>query len=296
MEYQKPPLTFEQQANLLISRGLLADRDILISRLQAVNYYRLSGYLYPFRESDEVFKKGTTLDIVWHHYSFDQELRMLVMDAIERVEVAMRTQLVYRFVHTCGPFAYSDLTNLPGLDEKTHERWLDDLHAETRRSTEPFIKHFQDRYGDCHSMLPLWMLVEVMSFGKTLTLFRGVHRGLRQQIASHYHVPDEVLQSWLTSLNAVRNICAHHGRLWNRVLGYKPKLPSERKYPEWHPHSEISRGRVFIILTIVRFLLRQIAPTSGWEARLRLLLKNNPDISTVAMGFPGGWEESPLWK
>ncbi len=296
MKYEKSPLTFEQQADLLISRGLSAQREVLISRLKAVNYYRLSGYLYIFRETDTVIKPGTTLDMVWHHYTFDRQLRILVMDAIERVEVAMRTQLAYHFAHTYDAFAYSQHANMPGLDERAHRRWLNELSDETRRSTEPFIKHFQEHYGDSHSMLPIWMLVEVMSFGKTLTFFRGVHRDLQRQIASLYHVPDEVLSSWLTSLNAVRNICAHHGRLWNRVLGYKPKLPSKRKYPEWHPQLEISRARVYIILTMLRFLLRHIAPTSRWEERLQILLDNNADISTTAMGFPSGWKESVLWK
>jgi abortive infection bacteriophage resistance protein len=296
MKYEKPPLTFEQQADLLISRGLIADRDVLISRLRAVNYYRLSGYLYTFRESDTVFKAGTTLDKVWHHYIFDRQLRMIVMDGIERVEVAVRTQLAYLFAHSCGPFAYSNPANLPGLWPEAHARWLDDLKQETDRSTETFIKHFQEQYGDSHSMLPLWMLVEVMSFGKTLTFYKGVHRDMRRDVAAQYGVPDTVLYSWLTSLNAIRNICAHHGRLWNRVLGYKPKLPNQRKYPEWYEPVVIPQERVFVILTILRYLLKLVAPTTRWEERLRSLLANNSDISRSAMGFPDNWNESSLWK
>lgn len=296
MKYDKPPLTFEQQADLLIFRGLSADRDVLISRLRAVNYYRLSGYLYPFRESDTLIKAGTTLDIVWHHYTFDRQLRMVVMDGVERVEVAVRTQLAYSFAHHCGPFAYSDPKNLPGLDAIAHKRWLDELEKETDRSTEPFIKHFQRQYGDVHSTLPLWMLVEVMSFGKTLTFFKGVHRDLQKEVAVVYGLPSEVLHSWLRSLNAVRNICAHHGRLWNRVLGYKPKLPNPKKYPQWHEPVAIPQDKVFAILTILRYLLRLVAPTTGWEERVRKLLKDNPDISISAMGFPEKWNDSPLWK
>jgi len=296
MRYEKPPLTFEQQADLLISRGLVADRDILISRLQAVNYYRLSGYLYPFRESDTVIKPGTTLDVVWHHYIFDRQLRIVVMDALERVEVAVRTQLAYLFAHQCGPFAYTDPGNLPGLGKKAYKRWLDELKEETERSTETFIKHFQERYGDSHSTLPLWMLVEIMSFGKTLTFFKGVHRDLRTQLAARYEIPEKVLYSWLTSLNGVRNICAHHGRLWNRVLGYRPKLPYERKYPQWYQPVAIPQDKVFVILTILRYMLRFVAPTTRWEDRLRSLLSSNKDISTTAMGFPERWMESPLWK
>ncbi len=44
MQYSKPPLTFPEQADLLLSRGLTGDKDVIISRLRAVSYYRLSGY------------------------------------------------------------------------------------------------------------------------------------------------------------------------------------------------------------------------------------------------------------
>jgi len=296
MRYEKPALTFEQQADLLLGRGLVADRTQLIARLQTVNYYRLSGYLFPFRLADNRIRAGTTLDTVWQHYTFDRQLRIITMDAVERVEVAVRTQLAYQFSHTYGPFAYAASANMPGLRPEEHQRWLDELKVETERSKEPFIKHFREKYGDEHDALPLWMLVEVMSFGKTLTFYNGVEREVRRGVALLYQIPDEVLQSWLRALNAVRNICAHHGRLWNRELGYKPKLPHRRKYPEWHEPVQIPQGRVFAILTILRYLLHFVAPTSKWETRLRKLLDDNPNVSRQVMGFPERWSESVLWK
>jgi len=221
---------------------------------------------------------------------------MLVMDAIERVEVAIRTQLAYHFAHTYGPFGHTDPANLPRLRTEEHKRWIEELKQETDRSKETFIEHFRNRYGESHDSLPLWMLVEVMSFGKTLTFFRGVHHDMRRKVVQHYQLPDEVLESWLRMLNAVRNICAHHGRLWNRELGYKPKLPNERKYPDWHRPVVIPQDRVFVVLTALRYLLRYAAPTSHWEDRLRLLLQNNKEIPLRPMGFPENWNESPLWK
>jgi len=90
MDYLKEPLSFEEQADQLLKRGLIADRDVLIKRLSSVNYYRLSGYLYPFRqfESDH-YLEGTRLDVVWGRYCFDRRLRVLFLDAIEWVEVAI---------------------------------------------------------------------------------------------------------------------------------------------------------------------------------------------------------------
>jgi len=117
VRYDKPPLIFQKQADQFLDRGLRADRDVLIARLKAVSYYRLSGYWFPFRKSnpDQSFKSGTSLDTIWKRYTFDRHLRLLVMDAIERVEVSVRTSLVYHFAHTHGPFGYTDPAAVHGI-------------------------------------------------------------------------------------------------------------------------------------------------------------------------------------
>ena len=277
MKYTKPPLTFEKQAALLISRGLQADKAILISRLQAVNYYRLSAYLYPFRQvSGDNFKEDTTLDIVWRHYTFDRQLRILVMDSIERIEVAVRTQLAYYFSHRHGPFSYLNITFFPKLKSEDHKRWLDEMKIEIERSKETFIMHFQKKYGDCHAVPPLWMLCEIMSFGKMLTLFNGVDDEIRRIIAREYGVEDIILKSWLGAINVIRNICAHHGRLWNRELGFKPMIPQKKKYPQWHNPVTVLNNRIFGILTVLKYLLNKVAPTSHWDQRLNNLIDDYP--------------------
>lgn len=134
MEYTKPPLSFEEQADLLIYRGLTAGRQVLIQRLQSVNYYRLSGYLFPFRTENDTYQNGTTLERVWQIYTFDRQIRIMAMDAIERIEVAIRTQLAYFFARKYGPFAYASNKNLVGIDGEDYEKWLHDLRGEVKRS------------------------------------------------------------------------------------------------------------------------------------------------------------------
>ncbi len=130
MEYTKPSLTYEEQADVLISRGLLADRDVLIATLQNVNYYRLSGYLYPFRSADDSFLDGTTLDIVWRRYRLDRRLRFLLLDAIERLEVALRSRIAYHFVHKHNAFAYLDKIYLPNLNQTQYDEFKQKLATE----------------------------------------------------------------------------------------------------------------------------------------------------------------------
>lgn len=358
MRYSKPPLSFEKQADLLLSRGLLADKPVLIKTLQNVNYYRLSGYLYPYRQADDLFKDGTTFQQVWRHYTFDRRLRFIVMDAIERVEVSVRTQLIYALVHSAGAFGYGEAQVLPKINAGAHGRLLQDLTNEVSRSKEKFVEHFKNKYGDSHEFLPLWVSGEIMSFGSVLTMYRGTSDKVKKTIAAYYNVSDQVLTSWLGTLNVVRNICAHHGRLWNRELGYKPFIPRKQKYPMWHipvpvcmpakikrdtiilklprlencmhtffddigggyvtckenvislikkfdfPDEERNKmfslceqtHRVFVILTILKYLLGYIAPQTKWAERLLALLQEYPEISRWSMGFPDNWREVSFWS
>jgi abortive infection bacteriophage resistance protein len=301
--YTKEPLSYEKQADQLLDRGLIANRQILIDRLKSVNYYRLSGYLHPFRLRDyktalllDHYREGTALEVVWNRYRFDRQLRLLVLDAIERFEVSLKTNLSYEFSHSYGPFGYLNPAHLPKMKSTDFGGFLKKLADETSRSEETFVKHFDEKYGKDHPFLPIWMAVEIMSFGSTLTLFRGLNKDLQNRIVKPYGLVLDVLLSWFQTLNAVRNICAHHGRLWNRVMGVKPILPTNRtKYPQWFSPSPIPQDKIFGILTILKYLIDKIAPQSQWPQRLKTLLAENPEIPLNFMGFPDNWEEHGVW-
>lgn len=301
MEYSKRALEFDEQADRLIARGLEADRGELVGRLQAVSYYRLAGYLHPFRQRTDAgevldeFVEGTRLGMVWDRYCFDRRLRVLTLDAIERVEVSVRTKLVYAFSKAHGAFGYCDDRCLPKLKIKEYLEWRLVLQEETDRSKETFKKHFFAKYGDHHQNLPLWMLAELMSMGSLLTFFKGVEPDLKRRVADDFGLPDEVALSWLRSLNAARNICAHHSRFWNRVMGYPPMLPNARKYPLWHTEWKLPNDRVGIILIICRYLLGLISPTSRWHERVEALFAEYPAVPIDAMGLQENWKTHPIW-
>jgi abortive infection bacteriophage resistance protein len=128
---------------------------------------------------------------------------------------------------------------------------------------------------------------------RVVTLFRGSHPDVRKAVAARFGVHDVVLSSWLLALNTVRNICAHHGRLWNRELGTKPKIPA--KDQTWHTPVAVGNDRIFGILTICRHCLRHIAPQSRWPDRWRELLAAYPYVPRGSMGIPKNWLECPIW-
>lgn len=296
MRFPKPALTFTDQAEQLLRRGLVApDKQAVIEKLQAVSYYRLSAYWYPFRQSDDTLKPGTTLESIWRRYTFDRQLRLLVLDAIERVEIAVRTQTVNRHALFHGPFGYLDRAKLPGLNVDDHRNLLQRVREEAGRSREEFVRHFFAKYTS-ETDLPLWMACELMTFGNLFTLFRGIETPMKQAVAAEYGVADTVLQSWLATLNQVRNVCAHHARLWNRVFGIKPTIPRRNKHPNWHAPVPITDDRLFGVLTMLHYMLRRVAPHSLWRSRWETLLARYPDIPISAMGFPPNWKDSPLWQ
>lgn len=299
MEYAKPWLSFEQQADRLGERGLLFDRSELIGHLTNVGYYRLSGYLYIFRANpdpgDEAFLPGTTFAKVWDLYTFDRQLRLLTLDAIERIEIYIRTQLAHLLAEHSGPFGYQDRATLPNMDHRTYGHFMTRCFGAYDRSKTPFINHFKQKYGDSHGLPPYWTLVNIMDFGMMLTLFRGSPDVTKNSIARKLDVPADVLESWLLTLNTIRNVCAHHDRLWNRRLGNRLKIPRGRKYPEWHRPYEVSNSTTFGLLTVLSFLLESVAPETSWHGKLVRLLRSRKEEDLKRMGFDQGWDMCPLW-
>ncbi len=333
MKYKKEALTLEQQADRLIGRGLVGDREELITRLRMVNYYRLSGYLYPFRQSDQNYLPGTTLDEVWRRYSFDRSLRILLLDVIERIEVAVRTSLVYHFVEKHGPFGHLDEKNLPkfkkrswkrrlirntkslvklkGLELTAYQTWLTSLRNEKDRASESFVRHFRRTYGDSHDHLPLWMACELMTCGGTLQFANSVEPDVLKKAAADFGFPDQQLLSWSKAIFALRNSCAHHSLVWSRTFGVKPSVPGKNKNPLWHQDPTLALDRVGLMLTVCYFWLQRISPiketrtpdqeeatdaATEWKSNLISLFDEYPEIPLADMGLSETWREHPLWK
>ena len=302
MKFTKPFLTYEQQAEHLILHGLTGDRTKIVERLQSVSYYRLSGCWYPDRKPDPTnprqklsqFFPDASIDVVWDRYVFDRRLRLLVMDAIERIEVDARTRLAYLHASKHGPFGYADdLSTLPTLSQPDRTRFLENLGRQANSSQEDFVVHFRSKYGSDHHDLPIWVACELMSFGDLFTFYRGCAPSMQKDFSAQYKITDAVCKSWLGTLNTIRNICAHHSRLWNRVLGVKPLIPN--KNPLWNKPTPIPNHRVFAVLTICRYLLNIISPGSDWTDRFKELLADYPDIPRAGLGLIPDWEKHPLW-
>lgn len=300
MQYLKVYKTVDEQADLLLKRGLVCDRETLIDRLSWINYYRLSGYLYPFRKKDsDDFIEGTNFDTIWVRYCFDRKLRLLMLDGIARIEVGLKTAIVRVFAREYGAFGYIKRETLPNIPYKAYVELMSTMTRDMERSKAQFVVSFKEKYGDLEENLPLWMAVELMTFGTMLKFFEGMQKNLQNEISSKFGQQKTAFISWLKSLNVVRNICAHHERLWNRMLGVSPILypqnPVKRESSKWFSPIRIDNKRVFASITLVLEMLSVIAPKSGWKKRLLRLLEEYPQIPLCDMGFPDDWKKTPFF-
>jgi abortive infection bacteriophage resistance protein len=129
---------------------------------------------------------------------------------------------------------------------------MDELEIEEGRAQETFASHFRSKYT-AEPHLPIWMAAELLSFGTISKLYKtGLAPAIKQRIAAAYGVDAQFLASWIHSLSYVRNVCAHHKRLWNRTLGIKPRFPS--RSITW-PHLVPDNARLYGTLVVLRHML-----------------------------------------
>jgi len=293
--YTKPALTIEQQIHQLRNRGMVID-DIQLAAhyLSQINYYRLTAYWLPF-ESDHTthtFQHGTRFEQVLDLYIFDRELRLLVLDAIERVEVAIRTQLAFQLGHRYGTHPHLNLALFK--EAWDHAKNVSQLQKDAHQSKEAFIQHLLTTYAE--PLPPIWAVVEVMTLGQLSKWYANLKSGADRNLVAHRYDCDEVnLVSFMHHLSTVRNICAHHSRLWNREFTFTFKLPRRRPQVLLSSFNSQQPRRIYNTLVMLLYLMNHIAPNHHWRNRLLELL-NRHHIDPARMGFPDDWKTRTIWQ
>lgn len=319
-DYDKPWLSYRDQLQQLKERGLtITDEARALAHLERIGYYRLSGYWYAFRQRSNVccpldkrgrpaikkgktdylaldtFKPGATFQQAVDLYVFDKRLRLLALDGLERIEVGLRVDIAHTLGHL-DPYAYLNPALLheefaQKIDQKTGvtplHKWQEGHARLINRSRETFIQHHKKHYG---LPIPIWIASEVWDFGTLSHLFGGMREQEQDIIATRYGISNgRVFASWLRSLNHLRNVCAHHSRLWNRNITDQPRKPGAGEVPLFEHGWEDAhiQARPFLLLCIVQHLLTTINPSSTWWQRLTALLNAFPDLTPVGIDLKG---------
>lgn len=290
--FLKPPISVPAQLELLSSRGLtISDNRKASHYLKFISYYRFCGYGIEFEDSpvnnEKRYFSGTTFEKILDRYVFDRRLRLLVIDAIERIEVALRTVINNELSLKHGAHWYMN-ENL-FVKRFKHKDFIENIKKETGYKREVFIQHYYSKYTD-PKLPPGWMIAEILSLGSWSLIFSHLqNREDQKNISAHFSLNYRLMSSWLHSLTYLRNLCAHHSKLYDRTFTLKPVIAKEYQ-------SQLKNNDKFSAqAAMLKIFLNFISPESNWGKNLLELLKNHSDLNLTKMGFCMGFEDDQFW-
>jgi len=325
--FTKPAINPREQLELLKKRGLtIIDETRSLRFLEAVSFFRLTPYMRPFQtgNGEHQFKVGTKFNQLTRLYDFDRRLRLLVIDAIERTEVAVRAHIANELSSKYGTHWYLEKEQFKkhyqhrrliqtiqekqqvALEDYTRECLRIEQLKTTNQQTKTYLKNKrkQESYARHYALtyhqpelMPSWAMLEEISLGELSHLYKGLAKDKdKKNIANGFDLYPPLLESWLHTLTVIRNICAHHARLWNRELGIKPAYPTQKDFnwPSYldkdHPHT-----RVAIVFSILHHMMQRVSPNTGWHNRLFSLFDEFSELSLNKMGLPENWKSDRFW-
>lgn len=343
MNHDKSYRCFDEQASLIIERGMSSHslsvdelKREIIQRLKFINYYRLSAYWYPFfkRENGrktDCFAAGTNWESVMEYYHFDRALRLILLDAISRFEISLRTQLAY-----CWGEWNKERNKTP---DYPHARFGAAYKTDPTITLQKINKTYTDSHSECAihyrtlkhiadvEHLPVWVFVEFCTFGNLTTLLSGtLRKTLVKKIAAQFGFTSVGhFVSTIIVLRNVRNSCAHQARVWNfewkehrntisiprdplfdmrwdeQGQTWIPRPDSEAELQRWSKFPELLTGaeKTAAVLCVCAWLLRTIAPKSRWCERVKNVFDRMSEYPNLChdMGFgTAAWKLHPLWQ
>ena len=309
--FDKNPTSYEEQISLLKDRGLIIPDEARAYRyLQQISYYRLSAYFNSYQKEKNKFNIGTEFNHILDNYRFDRELRLLIFDCIERIEIAIRSQIIHILSKNYNSSHWQDNQDVFKSAKinsfgKMHDPFneLQDIirHNCNVKNPEVFIKHYTDNYHSPKNP-PSWMCLELLTIGELSRLYNGLSQNIdKQEIADFFGLHHHVFISWLHTLTYVRNICAHHARLWNREFAIKPDILQKPK-KEWIKAEFNNNKRTFYFLCTLKYLLKAANPNNHLTQKVENLFIKYPSMPIRFIGLPTNsdgkilnWKEEKLW-
>ncbi len=292
----KQPLTYDEQLQHLINVHNLSipNHDLAVFILSETNYYRLTAYGIGLKQNTdkEKYIAGTTIEDLYRLYQFDAQLRNLIFSIIEPIEIQLRSHISYHLAIKYGADCLEHRTNFENILNKAGESLYDVIieHFNTernRQSATPFVKHHEQKYG---GHFPVWVAVELFSFGNLSSLYNIMHLEDKKVIAEIYNTQPKYLKSWMLSLLEIRNTCAHYGRIYNMPLKQTPNL-----YPEHRKYINNKQNKIFPVLLIIkRMMACNEEDKAQWQtfvSNLSALIDTYSDVVKLNfMNFPSNWK------
>lgn len=290
--YNKPALSALDLTALLRSKGLdITDAPKAERYLNTIGYYRLSAYFIPFYAQQDVFRQGVTFDDILSLYIFDRKLRLLTLDPVQRIEVAVRTAISNHMSLKYGPFWMMDYQLFENFSIYHQLIGIALKHATPKNNNLSLpCRHYFSAYGD-YPLPPSWTLIEELPMGCWSKLFANLKNNQdKRAIAAHFSFSWRDFASWLQTATVLRNILAHHRRFWNVTV---PILPANM------PHYIQGGGTLqgpYVSFAVIMRLLAAFTHHSSWNKRLAAHMKTCPLDIHIHMSFPHRWQQLPFWQ
>ncbi|MEG0897679.1 MAG: Abi family protein, partial [Ruthenibacterium sp.] len=199
-----------EQVSKLRTRGLIIDNETFAETLLSnANYYRLTGYLHNFKDSEsDKYCDGITIERLKRIYEFDRKLTRILMYALEDVEETFKTRLSYTITqqYPNDPLIYLK----PNIyrDYAQYISFLAHFYETVDKNKDiPFVKHHKDNYG---GNFPMWVAVELFTMGNLCAIYENLQANHQKKIAKTYNTGSQQMKSWIENLKDTRNHLAHY--------------------------------------------------------------------------------------
>jgi len=306
----KPAYTIADQLKLLKSRGMLFRNEPKAADiLKNISYYRLKGYWWDMQTDYTLhtLKPNTYFEDIVERYDFDRNLRLILFDAIERIEITLRTKMIYHLSIAYGGLWYQNpdlfetttITLYDGTVKTIHQNTIDELQKEFNRSQEIFIKDHRKHHPGKDA--DAWKTMEVATLGTLSKLYKN----LKHQLPEKAIIANEMglnlhseLSSWLEAISYIRNIVAHHSRLWSRNMVKRPVSQLNNPKGAWfnNPLTPVQPKKPFLIISCMLYLCNEISIGHQIKQNILDLFATYPQIPIYKLGFQNNWDKEPLWK
>ena len=233
--------TYRQILTILRDRGMSIPKGAIGSRVMRIleheNYYNvINGYKTLFLDLSaptEQFKPGTTFDEVYALFCFDREIRGIYLRYLLKIEHSFKTVIAHEFSALYGHDNYLKLDNFSTSspeDIAAVTSLFGDIQKEIARQlgkNHPALTHYLGTYG----YIPLWVLVDVLTFGKTTFFYLRMKEKDKIAVAKKFHTPHRELHKYMSFLGLARNKCAHNERFFDFHNKSRIKVKSIKNFP-----------------------------------------------------------------
>lgn len=306
IEHTKPYKTPQELVSKLIAHGLdVTDVTLAEKIIYNNNYFRLKAYFIPLMDANGAFKPSTTFNTIYDLYLADQQIRDFLFPIIAILEVRMRAVIDNEITRsTTDPFWHLNPENFNNYESV--KKVLDKAGQRFRSSPQEFAVHHMSKYYtsksfDYNRIPPFWVISEMFTIEHLLSVANNVNKAKFANGAGLNSLNDCAVQFGFTSYDSLmtnlkcilglRNISAHHSRIWNRNLQAPSAIGKKITL------KPTMANRLYSSLVMLRIMCKSQGIDDGIKDFFNNLIASHPIFyeQRHSMGFPEDWSTDPLW-